>query len=83
MCDDVFYLNSGQLLFGNTLDSYTFAMLSFQRQMRALTFSWTQCSSLTPSLSYCGRKLQTFELVRENSSCVDNLYYAARFGQTG
>ncbi len=40
----------------NAPKSYTFAMLScsFQSQKRLLTFSWTQCSSLTPSLTVGG-----------------------------
>lgn len=53
------HLNSGQLLSGKLTVSelsYTFAMpsRSFQRQRRPLTFSWTQCSSLTPSLTVGG-----------------------------
>jgi len=65
------HLNSGQLLFGKlTVNSYTFAMhaLVFISKAKATPHIQLDTMQLFDTISYCGRKLQTFEVIRENSS---------------
>lgn len=64
------FRNSGQLLFGKlTVEQlYICHALAFISKAKATPHIQLDTMQLFDTISYCGRKRQTFELIRENSS---------------